>query len=225
LMSILANQASTFLQVADMYESDRELLLGVINALATAVDAKDPYTQGHSQRVSSYAVKIARVLRLDETSVDRLRIGSLFHDIGKIGIPDSILLKNGPLNDNEREAIRRHPLKGLNILGPVKLLEPMTPAIQEHHERLDGSGYPAKLSGAQISWMGRIVAVADVYDAMTSDRPYRRAISAGEVLSYLHDNAGILFDQDCVWALDQILCQPGWFGNGKTGKLNIEHIL
>ncbi len=205
LMQMLANQASASLQVAEMYESAGELFLGVIRALATAIDMKDPYTQGHSQRVSDYSVKIGRELGLDETAVNDLRIGSLFHDIGKIGIPDAILGKNGRLNDHEIEIIRLHPNTGVNILKQVKLLEPMTPAILEHHERLDGSGYPAKLTDRQISWMGRIVAVADVYDAMTSNRPYRSAVSQQEVLSFLHAKAGSQFDAECVWALTRVV--------------------
>jgi putative nucleotidyltransferase with HDIG domain len=207
LMQILANQVSTFLQVADMYESTGELFLGVIKSLITAIDAKDPYTQGHSQRVSDYSVLIARELGLDETSVNDIRVGSLLHDIGKIGIPDSILLKNGRLSVEEFQSIKGHPLTGVSILSQVKLLEPMLPAILEHHERLDGSGYPAKLNDRQISWMGRIVAVADVFDAMTSNRPYRQAASIHEVLSYLNEKKGILFDTACVQALQNILAR------------------
>jgi putative nucleotidyltransferase with HDIG domain len=201
LMRILASQASTFLQVAEMYENSSELFLGVIKALAAAIDAKDPCTQGHSQRVSDYSVMMARELGLDEAFINDLRIGSLFHDIGKIGIPDVILLKKGRISDQEREYVRLHPQMGVNILSQVKLLESMLPAIQEHHERLDGSGYPSKLKGRQISWMGRIVAVADVYDAMTSNRPYRVAISREKVLKYLIQNSDTLFDAECVHAL------------------------
>lgn len=207
LVRILADQASTFLQIAEMYESSEELFLGVIKSLITAIDAKDPYTQGHSQRVSDYSVTIAQELGLDETLVNDIRIGSLLHDIGKIGIPDSILLKNGTLNIAENELMREHPRTGANILSQVKLLDPVRPAILEHHERLDGSGYPAKLTDKQISWMGRIVAVADVFDAMTSNRPYRQALSVPEVLAYLYEKAGILFDAGCVEALDNILAR------------------
>jgi putative nucleotidyltransferase with HDIG domain len=210
LVRILANQASTFLQIAEMYESSEELFLGVIKSLITAIDAKDPYTQGHSQRVSDYSVLIARELGLDETLVNDIRIGSLLHDIGKIGIPDSILLKNSTLNIAENELMREHPRTGANILSQVKLLNPMRPAILEHHERLDGSGYPAKLTDKQISWMGRIVAVADVFDAMTSNRPYRLALSVQEVLAYLHEKAGILFDEPCVQALDDVLARSDY---------------
>lgn len=205
LIQILANQASTFLQVAEMYESAGDLFLDVIKALAAAIDAKDPHTQGHSQRVSDYSVLISQELQLQETEINDIRIGSLLHDIGKIGIPDSILLKGGRVTPEERVVINRHPITGVNILSRVKLLEPVLPAIAEHHERLDGSGYPANLTDRQISLMGRIVAVADVFDAMTSNRPYRRAMSVPEVLAYLRANAGILFDRTCVEALDRII--------------------
>ncbi len=205
LMRILANQTSTFLQVAEMYETTEELFLGAIKSLITAIEAKDSYTEGHSQRVSDYSVVIAKELGFDESQVNDIRIGSLLHDIGKIGIPDSILLKKGRLSPEEMETMRGHPQTGVNILSQVKLLNPMRPAILEHHERLDGSGYPAKLSDQQISWMGRIVAVADVYDAMTSTRPYRQALSSQEVLAYLNEQVGILFDEPCVQALKSAL--------------------
>ncbi len=205
LMQILAKQTSTFLQVADMYEGAGELFLDAIRALAAAIDAKDPYTQGHSQRVSDYSVLISGELGLDEALVNDIRIGSLLHDVGKIGIPDAILLKKGELTAEEYEIIKRHPSTGVNILSQVRLLAPALPGIAEHHERLDGSGYPSKKCGAQISIMGRIVAVADVFDAMTSDRPYRPAMSTRTVLAYLEENTGILFDQACVQALKNIL--------------------
>lgn len=205
LMHILANQTSTFLQVADMYESAGELFLDAIRALTAAIDAKDPYTQGHSQRVSDYAVLLARDLGLDEDLVNNVRIASLLHDVGKIGIPDAILLKKGSLTEQEYEVIKRHAITGVNILSQVRLLAPVLPGIAEHHERLDGSGYPGGKIGTQISLMGRIVAVADVFDAMTSFRPYRPALSAAEVLAYLENHSGRLFDADCVQALRNVL--------------------
>lgn len=204
LMQILANQASTFLQVSGMYESAGELFLDAIKALVAAIDAKDPYTQGHSQRVSDYSVLIAQELDLSGSEINDIRIGSLLHDIGKIGIPDAILLKAGKLTNEEYEVIKRHPATGVNILGQVRLLESVMPSIAEHHERLDGSGYPYKLAGWEISQMGRIVAVADVFDAMTSHRPYRKALSVPEVLSYLKEQSGTLFDNACVQALVNI---------------------
>jgi putative nucleotidyltransferase with HDIG domain len=205
LMQILANQASTLLHVAEMYESTGELMIGVIRALVASIDAKDPYTQGHSQRVSDYAVLISEEIGLDESLTNDIRIGSLLHDIGKIGIPDSILLKEGKLTDKEFEIIKQHPTTGMSILSQVEALKSMLPAISEHHERLDGSGYPAELDARNISLMGRIVAVADVFDAMTSDRPYRPAYSVSDVLLYLQENSGVLFDPTCVKALETTL--------------------
>jgi HD-GYP domain-containing protein (c-di-GMP phosphodiesterase class II) len=152
-------------------------------------------------------VLISRELGLDESLVNDIRIGSLLHDIGKIGISDSILLKEDKLSPEEYTIIKRHPKTGENILSQVKLLKPMLPAISEHHERLDGSGYPLRKIGQQISIMGRIVAVADVFDAMTSHRPYRPALSVPKVLSYLKENAGKLFDPSCVQALEKILAK------------------
>jgi HD-GYP domain-containing protein (c-di-GMP phosphodiesterase class II) len=204
-LEILADQASTFLQVAELYESNGDLMLDAIRALVAAIDAKDTYTQGHSQRVSDYSAMIAQEMGLTDSQVYDVRIGSLFHDVGKIGIPDSILMKQGKLTEDEYEQVKKHSQTGKNILGQVKMLEPMLPAIVEHHERLDGSGYPFGLKGGQISLMGRIVAVADVFDAMTSSRPYRRALAISEVLSYLKEQAGHLFDEACVEALQRII--------------------
>lgn len=205
MLEILANQTSVFLQVAEMYETSGELMLDAIKALVAAIDAKDPYTQGHSHRVSDYSVMIAEALGLNEAQVYEVRVGSLLHDVGKIGIADAILKKDGKLTQDEFEEIKGHALTGVNILGQVKMLEPMLPAILEHHERLDGSGYPYGLQDHQISLMGRIVAVADVFDAMTSNRPYRKALSVSEVIDYLRQKTGILFDGSCVRALEKII--------------------
>lgn len=205
MLEILADQTSAFLQVAEMFETTDELMLDAIKALVAAIDAKDPYTQGHSHRVSDYSVMIAEELGLNEAQVYEVRIGSLLHDVGKIGIADAILKKEGKLTNEEFEEIKKHTLTGVNILGQVKMLERMLPAILEHHERLDGSGYPYGLQEHQISLMGRIVAVADVFDAMTSDRPYRKALSVSEVLDYLKQKTAILFDGGCVRALEWII--------------------
>jgi GAF domain-containing protein len=201
LLTTLANQAATVLQIADLYGDANELFLDVIKALAAAVDAKDPYTEGHSQRVSDFSVEIARQLALAAEVVHRVRIGSLLHDVGKIGIPDRILVKPGVLTDDEYETMKQHPTIGANIMGKVRKLHNELPALAEHHERLDGSGYPGGLKGDQVSLMGRIVAVADVFDAMTSDRPYRAAMPADEVLEYLFKGIGARYDGECVNAL------------------------
>jgi HD-GYP domain-containing protein (c-di-GMP phosphodiesterase class II) len=208
LLTTLANQAATVLQIADLYGEANALFLDVIQALAAAIDAKDPYTEGHSQRVSDYSVEIARQVGLPAETVHRVRIGSLLHDVGKIGIPDLILTKPGTLTETEYMLMKQHPTIGASIMGQVRKLHDELPALSEHHERIDGSGYPHGLQGERISLMGRIVAVADVFDAMTSDRPYRSGMPVGEVLDYMHQRVGMQFDGDCVNAL-KVLYQQG----------------
>lgn len=205
LLNILIQQASTFFQAAEIFEGMEELFFDVIEALVASMEAKDTYTQGHSKRVSEYSVLIAQELGLDGIDIQNIRIASLLHDVGKIGIPDKILKKKGKLTTEEKMIIHNHPLTGWRILREVRMLEPMMPAIIEHHEKLDGSGYPYGLRGDQISLMARIVAVADVFDAMTSDRPYRNAIPVPEVLAYLEENSGTLFDERCVDILKLII--------------------
>jgi putative nucleotidyltransferase with HDIG domain len=205
LLKTLLQQAGTLLQAAEIFEGMEELFFDVIEAMVASIDAKDTYTQGHSKRVSDYSVLIAQELGLDANQIYNIRIGSLLHDVGKIGIPDHILKKEGKLTPSEYSVIQGHPLTGWKILRQVRLLEAMLPAIIEHHEKLNGSGYPYGLRGEQISLMGRIVAVADVFDAMSSHRPYRDAIPVLEVMNYLEENAGTLFDTRCVAALKQVI--------------------
>ena len=207
LFEILANQASTFLQVAELYESSNDLFMDIVKALVAAIDAKDPYTQGHSLRVFEYSVAIAKELHLNEGQISDVRIGGLLHDIGKIGISDQILGKPGGLTDSEYGLIKRHPAVGCSIMSQVRVLQTALPGIAEHHERLDGSGYPYGLHGDQISIIGRIVAVADVFDAMTSNRPYRLALAREQTLEYLEAESGKLFDSDCVQSLKYIVSQ------------------
>jgi putative nucleotidyltransferase with HDIG domain len=203
LLSVLASQTSTFLQISEMYENANDLFLGVVKSMVTAIDAKDPHTQGHSFRVSDLSVAIAKKLGHTESFINNIRVGSLLHDIGKIGIPDHILKKVGPLSDNEYNEIKKHTIVGHTILRQALALQPLLPAIIGHHERLNGSGYPYGLKGEEIHMMSRIVAVADVFDAMASERPYRAAIPIENVVDYIHNQAGIIFDQDCAQALIQ----------------------
>jgi HD-GYP domain-containing protein (c-di-GMP phosphodiesterase class II) len=203
LLATLANQAATVLQIADLYGDANDLFLDLVRTLTTAIDAKDPYTEGHSQRVSDFSVEIARQMGLSAETVHHVRIGSLLHDVGKIGIPDSILGKPGRLTDEEFSIMKQHPTIGANIMGQVRKLHTELPALSEHHERLDGSGYPRGLKGDQLSLLGRIVAVADVFDALTSDRPYRGPMPVEEALDYLFQRAGRQFDNYCVQALAQ----------------------
>ncbi|GAB4531418.1 MAG: GAF domain-containing protein [Anaerolineales bacterium] len=201
LLGLLANQAATIMEVANLYSGANELFFDVIEAMVTSIDAKDPYTQGHSRRVSDFSIAIASELGLAPDFIHDLRIGSLLHDVGKIGVPDSILCKAGRLEAHEFQMMKQHPTIGWHIMSQVRLLRDALPPIIEHHERLDGSGYPNGLKGDEISIQGRIVAAADVFDALTSDRPYRSALSTEEALDYLQKNIGTHFDAHCVEAL------------------------
>jgi putative nucleotidyltransferase with HDIG domain len=179
--------------------------LGTIRALALALDARDPYTAGHSERVSAVSLAIGRCLSLDEAQLEVLRLGALLHDIGKIGISDQVLMKPGPLTDEEYEIIKQHPGVGARILRSVPFLEPHIPIVELHHERPDGKGYPHGLHGAEIPLVASIVHVADAFDAMTSARAYRPARATSEGLRELWRCAGAQFDAEVVQALAKAL--------------------
>jgi putative nucleotidyltransferase with HDIG domain len=178
----------------------RESYLKAMRALALAVDAKDPYTHGHSQRVSAYAVMLARQLGLDEATLAEIEMGGLLHDVGKIGVPDSVLTKPGKLDDDEWAAIKKHPEIGAEILRPIGFTATVMDVVLHHHERLNGRGFPAGLRGEAIPLAARIAAVCDAYDAMTSDRSYRRSLGQAGALDELRKGAGEQFDAACVEA-------------------------
>jgi HD-GYP domain-containing protein (c-di-GMP phosphodiesterase class II) len=179
----------------------RSAYVGAIKALAAALDARDPYTAGHSERVSTLSVAIGRRMRLPNEEVETLRLGALLHDIGKIGVSDNVLRKAGPLTVEEFEAIKAHPGLGARILEAVPFLAPHLPVVELHHERPDGQGYPHGLAGAQIPLLPRIVRVADAFDAMTSARAYRPARPPAEAIRELRRGAGSSFDGVVVEAL------------------------
>lgn len=179
--------------------------LGTIRALALALDARDPYTAGHSERVSAVSLAIGRVLSLGEAQLEVLRLGALLHDIGKIGISDHVLMKPGPLTPEEYEIIKQHPGVGARILRSVPFLEPHIPIVELHHERPDGKGYPHGLHGPEIPLVASIVHVADAFDAMTSARAYRPARASSEGLRELWRCAGAQFDAEVVQALARAL--------------------
>jgi putative nucleotidyltransferase with HDIG domain len=183
----------------------RAAYLGTIRALAAALDARDPYTAGHSERVSQTSVTIARQLKLPEADVAVIRLGALLHDIGKIGLADDILQKADPLSADEYEQIKRHPALGARILRQVSFLEPHLPIVELHHERPDGHGYPFGLRGDDIPRAARIVHVADAFDAMTSARAYRPARPPAAAMAELHLYAGTQFDAESVKALHDAL--------------------
>lgn len=194
----LGNLAVVSLQQARLQQEQRQVLEESILALVAALEARDPYTQGHSARVAAYAVWLGEAAGLGPQEVNRLRLGGYLHDIGKIGIPEGILLKPGRVTDEEYAAIKQHPVIGYQIVRHVAGLSPLLSLVRHHHERLDGSGYPDGLSGDEIPTLVRILAIADVFEALVSDRPYRRAMSVDEAIKVLAAGAGSLFDAALV---------------------------
>ena len=167
-----------------------------IEILRHTVEAKDPYTKGHSDRVAEYSVLLGKKLNVSSDDLQILRIGGLFHDIGKIGIPDSILLKEGKLTDEEYNKIKEHPLIGFNILEHASMFKNILDIVKYHHERFDGNGYPEKLDGNNIPYLAKIVAVADSFDAMTSKRSYRDSLDITIVKDEILKNLGTQFDPE-----------------------------
>jgi putative nucleotidyltransferase with HDIG domain len=189
----------------------RTAYIQTIRALAEAVDAKDAYTRGHSERVGVYASKIAREMGMRKEMIERVYIAGLLHDVGKIGVPDSIITKPERLTPEEYHEIQKHPEIGGKILEPVEFLRNVVPCVRHHHEWFDGSeqGYPSRLRGDQIPLPSRVILVADTVEAMTSDRPYRNALSIEVVVSELHKYSGSQFDPDCVDAFLRVLDREG----------------
>jgi HD-GYP domain-containing protein (c-di-GMP phosphodiesterase class II) len=181
-------------------QENQELLVDSIRALAAAIDAKNPYTRGHSERVSQYAVAVARQAHLSEKEIRRVEISALLHDVGKIGIEDAILQKPEALTETEFAQMRSHTLKGAAIVSPIKRLRDTLPGIRSHHENWDGSGYPDGMKGDQIPVQARIIAIADVFDAMTTLRPYQKPLSLDFVYNKLRDLSGRKLDPSVVEA-------------------------
>lgn len=167
-----------------------------IYAINNIVESKDKYTKGHSDRVSEYSVLIGKKLNLNDKDLKLLRVGGLFHDIGKIGIPSSILKKPSKLTDTEFSIIKKHPTIGAKILEFAEIFSDIIPIVKYHHERFDGTGYPEKLRGNNIPYLARITAIADSYDAMSSKRTYRNALSKEDIRNEFIKNAGLQFDKE-----------------------------
>lgn len=196
-------------RINEELENSKEQLeqayLDMVQTLRYTVEAKDSYTRGHSDRVSEYSVLIGEKLELSEEQIKTLRIGGLFHDIGKIGIPDSILLKPGKLTDDEYSEIKNHPAIGAHILGAAKTFQDIVPIVKHHHEKYDGNGYPSRLKGQEIPILARIAAVADTFDAMTSRRSYRGPIDIENVKEEIKRCEGIQFDPQIAEVFLEIL--------------------
>lgn len=251
LFEMLASQAATILQFSELYnqlaqlynelallfnetqrlsEQNYKMFWGIIKGISSFIDRKDPYTRGHSMRVSDFSVAIAQQLGLSREMIEHIHIGGILHDVGKIGVPDQVLKKPSHLTEDEMAEMKLHPLHGIQLLKESDLLWLLpieSQAVVEHHERLDGTGYPKGLKGERhddedgvdgnsegISLIGRIVAVADAFDAMTSDRPYRPAMDTDKALSILWEAAGTEFDPQCVDALVRAR---------QAGRIQVQH--
>jgi putative nucleotidyltransferase with HDIG domain len=198
----------------------REMFTQTIGALAEAVDKRDPFTSKHSQRVKTIAVDIGREMRVGEAELEALEWGGLLHDVGKIGVPDNVLLKQDRLTREERMIMNAHPVLGAEIIAPVTKLGPELPIIRHHHEWYNGSGYPDRLMGDEIPKLARLLHVADAFEAMTAARPYRMTpLTAEQALSELRKFAGIQFDPVVVDAFVRTHWADGVADPGRTPEL------
>lgn len=212
----LADQVAVALSNARLIEELDKLNWGTLIALARTIDAKSPWTAGHSERVTDLAIKIGRVMGLGQKELDNLHRGGLLHDIGKIGIPAVILDKSGRLTEEELSLMREHPRKGARILEPIPAYADVIPIVVQHHEWYDGTGYPDGLAGEDISLGGRIFAVADVFDAITSDRPYRTGQDREEATEFIKKGAGRHFDPKVVEAFLEVMAQEAHMSQAQT---------
>ena len=210
-------------QVAQKHQELRTAYVQTIRALAEAVDAKDAYTRGHSERVGVYASKIAREMTFPKEFIERVYIAGLLHDVGKIGVRDAVITKPDRLTPEEYEEIKAHPEIGYKILEPVEFLRDVAPCVRHHHEWFDGSdrGYPDRLSGDQIPLPSRIILVADTVEAMTSDRPYRKALALEAVISEIHKYTGTQFDPKVTGPFLRLIEREGESFIKKNQKFDI----
>ena len=206
----LGSQAAVAMENANLYRRLKESFFNTAEALAEAINSRDPYTGGHTGRVRDYSVMIATALDMAEEELESLKLAATLHDIGKIGIEDAILRKKGRLSAREEQEMRKHPEIGARILGHVEGMEACIAGVRHHHERLDGAGYPDGLKGEDIPLQARIIAIADVFDALTTDRPYKGAVDWVTASEELLKAAGTQFDP----ALVEIVCK-------KIGKAKV----
>ncbi|HTL29115.1 MAG TPA: HD domain-containing phosphohydrolase [Tepidisphaeraceae bacterium] len=194
LLNSIGNESAIYLENAMLFDDVHGLMMGLLHSLTSAVDAKDAYTCGHSERVALLSRQLAIESKLSEYQVDRIYMAGLLHDVGKIGVPEAVLQKCGKLTDEEFAQIKKHPEIGAKILRDIKQVEDIIPGVLHHHERYDGRGYPHGLAGEKIPLMGRIICLADCFDAMTSSRTYRKALPLESALAEIRKCAGTQFD-------------------------------
>lgn len=198
LLTNVAAQTAVAIKNFQLNEDAEKTYFETITALAVAVEAKDPYSRGHLDRVANYVERLGHRLRLDEETIKVLRSGAILHDIGKIGIRDEILRKKGPLTEDEEKEMREHAIIGVNIIKPIRSMAALYDLVYYHQEWYDGSGYPDRLKGEEIPLVARILKVCDAYDAMTTNRPYRKGMSKEEARQELRRKSGIEFDPKIV---------------------------
>lgn len=204
LLNSVASFLGTHLRNIDLYAQQEELMLSFVKSFISTLDAKDPYTRGHSERVALIAQQLARQLGYSGEFLQNIYLSGLLHDIGKIGVDDEILRKEGKLTDAEFAQIQKHPMIGYKILSGIKKLKNILPGIRNHHEQINGLGYPDRLKGADIPLMARIIAVADAYDAMGSDRPYRNGMPLERLEIIFREGKGLQWDSDVIDAYFEI---------------------
>ncbi len=215
LLNALANTVGIAIDNANLYEEKRNTFLETAEALADAIDKRDPYTGGHTKRVTFYSLAMAKYLDLDPSEAENLKLAAILHDIGKIGVPDDVLRKKGKLTDKEFESIKKHPIFGYEIMSHIKSLKDVIPGMRYHHERPDGRGYPDRLQAGKIPLIARVIAIADTFDAMTSDRPYRKALTDAEALKEVRRCAGTQFDPMLVKTFLKA-CRKGEISSGRN---------
>ena len=214
--NLMTDQIERF--IGDLQKSaqeNRELFIGTVKGLAAAIDGKDPYTRGHSERVSRFSMAIAQRLGLSDEEIEKIRISALLHDVGKIAIDDHILKKPAALTDEEYEIMKKHPQKGYKIMSQIPAMKEFLPGMYMHHEMVNGKGYPQGLKGDEIPMMGKIVAVADTFDAMTTDRPYQKAMQFDDALARIESFVGTRYDPAVVAALSEA-CKEGQIKPGQV---------
>jgi putative nucleotidyltransferase with HDIG domain len=212
----MTDQLETYIK--DLQQSaaeNRELFLGTVKGLAAAIDGKDPYTRGHSERVSRISMAIAQRLGLPDDECEKIRISALLHDVGKIAIDDNILKKPAALTDDEFAIMKQHPQKGYKIMSQIRAMKEFLPGMYMHHEMVNGQGYPQGLKGDEIPLMAKVVAVADTFDAMTTDRPYQQAMKFEDAVARIQSFVGTRYDAVVVSAFVEA-CEDGQIRPGSV---------
>jgi putative nucleotidyltransferase with HDIG domain len=207
LLNSIANESAIYLENVTLFADVHGLMMGLLHSLTSAVDAKDAYTCGHSERVALLSRHLAKTIKMSDAEVERIYMAGLLHDVGKIGVPEAVLQKPGKLTPEEFDQMKKHPEIGARILADIKQIRDIIPGVLHHHERYDGKGYPAGLAGENIPVMGRILCLADCFDAMTSNRTYRKALPLEVALTEIRRCSGTQFDPALAEAFLRTGCE------------------